>query len=134
MSRSTALNNIKPTLIHELQHMISWNRRVTLGGGTSEETWLNEAMSHYAEELGGRLIPNSECPNPPFSSCRSQYASSNIINAHDYLSDSENHFMVYPTSSSGTLEERAPAGSFSAGWSTSSPPTPSWVGISPPAW
>ena len=106
ISRSSAVNNVKPTLIHELQHMISWNRRVLQGGGNSEETWLNEAMSHFAEELGGRLIPNSECVAAGFSSCRSQYISSDIINTHDYLQDTEGHYLIYPTSSNGTLEER----------------------------
>ncbi|MEO8448964.1 MAG: hypothetical protein ABI647_04180 [Gemmatimonadota bacterium] len=106
ISRSTALNNIKPTLIHEFQHMISYNQHVLVRFGASEETWLNEALSHFAEELGGRIIPNSECPNPPFSSCRSQYISGDIFNSYDYLADTEAEFLIYPTSSNGTLEER----------------------------
>ena len=110
ISRSTALGAIKPTLIHEFQHMISWNQRVLILGGNSEETWLNEAMSHFAEELGGRLIPNSECPG--FSSCRSMYVSGNIINAYDYLKNTESQFLIFPTSSSGTLEERGASWSF----------------------
>ncbi len=106
ISRTATVNNVKPTLIHELQHMISWNRRVLQSGSTSEETWLNEAMSHFAEELGGRLIPNAECVAAGFSSCRSQYVSSDIINTYDFLQDPESHFLIYPTSSNGTLEER----------------------------
>lgn len=110
VSRSQALGVIKPTLIHELQHMISWNQRVIVRGGQAEETWLNEAMSHFAEELGGRLIPNTECVG--FNSCRSQYISGDIINTHDYLADTESQFLVYPISSNGTLEERGASWNF----------------------
>jgi hypothetical protein len=104
ISRSQTLSAIKPTLIHEFQHMISWNQHVLVRGGSSEETWLNEALSHFAEELGGREIDNSQCPN--FSSCRSQYVSSDIVNAYDYLETPESDFLVYPISSQGTLPER----------------------------
>lgn len=104
-TRRQVVDNLKPTLIHEFQHMISFNQHTLIRAGNSEEVWLNEAMSHLAEELGGRLIPNSECP-APFTSCRSQYTSGDIFNAYDYLKDTEAHFLIYPTASSGTLEER----------------------------
>ncbi len=108
ITRRQAINNLKPTLIHEFQHMISFNQHVLVRRGNSEETWLNEGMSHFAEELGGRLIPNSECM-PSFTSCRSQYTSGDILNAYDYLRDTEAHFLVFPNSSGGTLEERGAA-------------------------
>lgn len=107
-TRRIVIDNVKPTLIHELQHMISFNQHALIRGGQSEETWLNEALSHFAEELGGRLIPASECPG--FSSCRSQYVSGDIINTHDYLKDTEATFLVAPTGSNGSLAERG------AGW------------------
>ena len=110
VTRRAALNNLKPTLIHEFQHMISFNQHVLIRSGNSEEGWLNEAFSHFAEELGGRLIPDAQCPNPPFPNCRSQYTSGDLQNAYDYAKNTEAFFMVYPTSSSGTLEERG------AGW------------------
>src|SRR5437867_2535680 len=47
---------IPVTFIHEFQHMISYNQHVLLRGGGGELPWLNEGMSHYAEELGGRAI------------------------------------------------------------------------------
>lgn len=113
INRTQTLTSVKPTLIHELQHMISWNKRVIQGGGNSEETWLNEAMSHYAEELGGRLIPAAECPNSSGTpSCRSQYISGDIINTHDYLAATEDNFLIYPTSSNGSLEERGASWNF----------------------
>ncbi|MBI4502144.1 MAG: IPT/TIG domain-containing protein [Gemmatimonadetes bacterium] len=50
----TRINQIIPsTFIHEFQHMISYNQHVLQRRGLSEDIWLNEAMSHLAEELGG---------------------------------------------------------------------------------
>ena len=115
INRVQTLYSAKPTLIHELQHMISWNKRVIQGSGNAEETWLNEAMSHFAEELGGRLIPVDKCPPPTGASppsCRSQYISGDIINTHDYLEATEDNFLIYPTSSNGTLEERGASWNF----------------------
>jgi hypothetical protein len=42
------------TMAHELQHLINASRRVYLNGtwsGVLEEVWLNEGLSHIAEEL-----------------------------------------------------------------------------------
>jgi hypothetical protein len=42
------------TMAHELQHLINGSRRVYLNGtwnGLFEEVWLNEGLSHVAEEL-----------------------------------------------------------------------------------
>ena len=103
-SRSQTVLRLKPTLIHELQHMISFNQHVLVRRGNLEETWLNEGLSHYAEELGGRLIPNEDCVGSP--SCRSQYSSGNLLDAYDFMEDTEAQFMVFPDNSRGTLEER----------------------------
>jgi hypothetical protein len=104
-TRRQVVDNLKPTLIHEFQHMISFNQHALIRGGNAEESWLNEAMSHFAEELGGRLIPDVVCA-PPFTSCRSQYTGGDILNGYDFLKDTESHFLIIPTSSTGTLEER----------------------------
>jgi hypothetical protein len=106
-TRKNTLDRLKPTLIHEFQHMISFNQHALVRGGPSEVTWLNEGLSHFAEELGGTLIPNDECVG--FVSCRSQYTSGDLLNAYDYLSDTEGHYLVYPSGSTGTLEERGAA-------------------------
>lgn len=42
------------TFIHEFQHMISFGQHVTLRGGQQEDIWLNEGLSHIAEEAAGR--------------------------------------------------------------------------------
>jgi hypothetical protein len=107
VSRQSVVNNLKPTLIHDFPQLINFNQRALVRSGQSEETWLNEGLSHFAEELGGRLIPSSEC-TPTFSSCRSQYSGGNIFNVYDFMKEPEDEFLLYP--GSGTLEERG------AGW------------------
>ncbi|MBI2082835.1 MAG: hypothetical protein HYT76_04620 [Deltaproteobacteria bacterium] len=59
ISSDFALTNILPgVLAHEYQHMISFNRHVFLGNGKTEEPWLNEALSHLAEDLNGFGLEN----------------------------------------------------------------------------
>ena len=110
VTRRAALNNLKPTLIHEFQHMISFNQHALVRGGSSEDVWLNEALSHFAEELGGRLIPNSECTPAGFTSCRSQYTSGDLLNAYEFMKSPGQTYLVFPNSTQGNLEERG------AGW------------------
>jgi len=112
-TRKQVVDRIKPTMIHEFQHMINFNQKVLVRGGNSGEfAWVNEGLSHFAEELGGRLIPAAECTAAGFVSCRSQYASGDITNLYDYLEDTEAHWLVFPSSSTGTLEERGASFSF----------------------
>jgi hypothetical protein len=51
-AKSDVMANLPPTFIHELQHLISYGEHVIERGGTPEEPWLNEGLSHLAEELG----------------------------------------------------------------------------------
>ena len=92
------------TFIHEFQHMISFNQHVLVhGSGFTEDTWLNEGLSHFAEELGGRQIDNSACTN---LNCLDQYVRGDLLNGYDYLSDPEGNYLIEPGSSTGTLAER----------------------------
>ncbi len=51
-SKETVRRSTQGTVAHEFQHLINASRRIfVLGSGTSEETWLNEGLSHIAEEL-----------------------------------------------------------------------------------
>lgn len=104
VTRRGALNQLKPTLIHEFQHMISFNQHRLIRSSNQEETWLNEALSHLAEDLAGQLIPNSECPGA--TSCRSLYGSPNLLNAYSAMGNLEQHALVFARSSTGTLAER----------------------------
>ena len=103
ISRDYAIDLLAPTFIHEFQHMISFNQHVLVRGGFSEDTWLNEGLSHYAEELGGRQIPDAECGS---GDCFTQFAGADAQNAYEYLSAVESHFLIEPIPSSGTLAER----------------------------
>jgi hypothetical protein len=84
--------------------MISFNQHVLVRGGTSEDTWLNEGLSHFAEELGGRKIPNTECPIS--GSCAHDFIEGNFDNAFAYLGAPEEYFLIEPGSSSADLAER----------------------------
>jgi hypothetical protein len=94
---------LAPVFIHEFQHMISFNRHVLLGGGTAEETWLNEGLSHFAEELGGRQIPGQYCVA---QNCVNQFIRNDVTNAYDFLLKPELYYLVEPGVSFGSLAER----------------------------
>lgn len=52
LSTSFALSNILPSVLHhEFQHLISFNQHYIINGGSAEESWLNEGMSHLAEDM-----------------------------------------------------------------------------------
>lgn len=59
ISKDFAMSNLIPAVMpHELQHAISYNRHVFINGGGSEENWLNEALSHFSEDLTGFNVEN----------------------------------------------------------------------------
>jgi hypothetical protein len=86
------------TFVHEFQHMISFNQHVLLRGGGGEVLWLNEGLSHFAEELGGRSYGTS-------GSDFSAYLGGDVYNAYQYLDAPESHFLV-AGGGIGTLAER----------------------------
>ena len=107
--KSFAEDNLAPTFIHEFQHMISYNRHVLLNGGPgqTEDTWLNEGLSHYAEELGGRLIPDAQNPLlQPNENTLGQFAGSDYDNAYNYLRNPEAVSLIESDQSTGLLTER----------------------------
>jgi hypothetical protein len=108
ITKAFAEDNLGPTFIHEFQHMISYNRHVLLhGGGQAEDTWLNEGLSHYAEELGGRLIPDTQNPLlQPGENTLGQFVISNYDNAYNYLSNPEAVALIESDQSTGLLTER----------------------------
>ncbi|MFI5210346.1 MAG: hypothetical protein ACHQ2E_07880 [Gemmatimonadales bacterium] len=79
-----ALSFIGPTFLHEFQHMISFGRHVLLPpvASNSEDNWLDEGLSRFAEELGGREIPDSFCAP---QTCRSEFPNGDLNNAFEYL-------------------------------------------------
>ncbi len=86
------------TFVHEFQHMISFNQHFLLRGGFPEDLWLNEGMSHYAEENGGRVFL-------PDTATFCEFIFGDLYNAGQYLSAPQDHFLV-DTAGIGGLAER----------------------------
>ncbi len=91
------------TFIHELQHMISYHQHVLVRGGSIEETWLNEGMSHLAEELGGRrLLAGGD------ADAFARFVTGSLTNSYHYLENPAANALLF--GGTGTLAERG------AGW------------------
>lgn len=93
-------NNVPGTFIHEFQHMISFNQHVLLRHNPlGEDLWLNEGLSHYAEELGARLF----LPGDSTTFC--YFIAGDLYNSAGYLAAPESHILV-DTAGIGGLENR----------------------------
>jgi len=95
------VNSLVPvTFIHEFQHMISFGQHYLGRAGAPEVLWLNEGLSHYAEEMGGRkYLP------VPDTATFCEYVGGDLHNAYQYFSAPQNHFLL-ATEGIGTLAER----------------------------
>jgi len=102
VDRARAVELLPGVFIHEFQHMISYNQHVLVRNGDSEDTWLNEGLSGFAEELGGRLVPDARCVN---NDCLTQFAIGDFTNAYDYLSDLDRNFLIGPATPPLPLSE-----------------------------
>jgi len=97
------LRNVVPvTFIHEFQHMISYNQHVLVKGSSAQDTWLDEGMSHFAEELGGRSFL------PADQASFSNFVIGDLFDAYSYLDSSSFHFLAF-SSGIGSLAERGAA-------------------------
>lgn len=100
-SKEEVLANLPPTFVHELQHMISFGAHALVRGGAGEEPWLNEGLSHVAEELGslfyeerfpapagrtdpGQLFPDSAAP----------YINPNLLYSYRFLFSSASYSLT----------------------------------------
>ncbi len=88
------------TFVHEHQHMINYNQHVLARTGGSEVVWLNEALSHLAEELAA-LHFQAQGDQTRFS----RFAINDIFNAFLYLKNPEPEWVVFGDGT-GSLEER----------------------------
>jgi len=79
-SRAEVKRVLPGTFTHEFQHMISYVQHVLVRVGQSEEGWLDEGLSKYAEELAGRSYL------PGDTAKFSQYAIGDVYDAYQYLS------------------------------------------------
>ena len=86
------------TFVHEFQHMISFNQHFLVRGNLPEDLWLNEGLSHYAEENGGRTFL-------PDSATFCTYVFGDVYNAGQYFTAPQSYFLV-DTAGIGGLANR----------------------------
>jgi hypothetical protein len=106
------MRTLPGTFIHEMQHMISFNQHVLSRGGDVEATWLNEGLSHIAEELGS-VMYETRYPPPSGRSTTAQlfpdssngFIAPQLLNAYVYLNNQLNH-SVTSYYGGGSVEER----------------------------
>lgn len=111
-SEADMMRLVQPALMHELQHMISFHRRVLVRGGEPEATWLNEGLSQVAEELGS-LVFEARFPPPTGRSTATQifpdsagpFIAPQLLNAYVYLTFALRH-SVTAYEGRGSLEDR----------------------------
>src|SRR5947208_2686261 len=94
------VNSLVPvTFIHEFQHMISFGQHYLRRAGAPEVLWLNEGLSHFAEEMGGR----SYLPGDSSTFCN--FVGGDLYNAWQYFNAPQDHYLL-ATEGIGTLAER----------------------------
>jgi hypothetical protein len=91
--RDEAVARLPGVFIHEFQHMINYGQKVIVRDGEAEDTWLDEGLSNFAEELGGRLVPNERCLD---EDCLTQFQFDNLANAYHYLFDTGDAYLIGP--------------------------------------
>jgi len=91
---------VPATFIHEFQHMISFGAHVVQRGGNDEDTWLNEGLSHIAEELAANYYTARSRPDSA-----EPFVRGNRGNGKSYLS-SITDYSVTTYSDFGALPER----------------------------
>ena len=100
------------TFVHEFQHMISFNQHVLLRNGPDEEAWLNEGLSHVAEEVTSRFYENKYPPPPGtgrlFSDTANIFIGNDLTNSYQFLEATPTTSLTL-FESTGTLEERGAA-------------------------
>lgn len=100
-SRELVMDVIPAILAHELQHMIAFNERIVVRGGTSQEAlWLSEGMAQMAEDVVGDAFLERGDTNKGL-----QYKAGNWVRAARYLGDPADVSLIV-TQGQGTLAER----------------------------
>ena len=86
------------TFVHEFQHMISFVQHVLVRSGNTEEGWLDEGLSKYAEELAGRsFLPGNQ---QQFSN----FVIGDVFDAYQYLQSPSGSPLLIPEDT-GSLAE-----------------------------
>jgi hypothetical protein len=103
---------VPATFVHEFQHMISFGQHVLARGASSEALWLNEGLSHIAEELAGKVY-EARFPPPTgrtdpaqlFPDSAQGYLTPNMRNAQRFL-ETPGSTSVTAITGGGSLAER----------------------------
>ena len=106
---------VPATFVHEFQHMISFGQHVVARGGSFETMWLNEGLSHIAEELAGKTY-ETKFPAPLgradpaqlFPDSAQGYITPLMRNAQRFL-ETPGTTAVTATAGGGSLAERGAA-------------------------
>ncbi|MHB8838196.1 MAG: hypothetical protein ACYC7F_04515, partial [Gemmatimonadaceae bacterium] len=111
-AKSDTQRLVSGTFIHEMQHMVSYFQHVVARGGESEEPWLNEGLSHMAEEMASKLFEarfppplGRSTPEQIFPDSAQAFITPQLLNAFVYLNSTASH-SVTTYVGSGSLEER----------------------------
>ena len=106
---------VPATFVHEFQHMISFAQHVVARGSSFETLWLNEGLSHIAEELAGKTFEARYPPptgrtdvNQLFPDSAQGYVTPNMRNAQRFL-ETPGGFSVTASGGTGSLAERGGA-------------------------
>jgi hypothetical protein len=91
--REEAVGRLPGVFIHEFQHMINYGQKVIIRDGDAEDAWLDEGLSSFAEELGGRQVPDERCVD---QDCLTQFQFDNLANAYHYLFAPEDAYLIGP--------------------------------------
>jgi hypothetical protein len=93
--KNSDVNSVMPvTFTHEFQHMINYVEHVLVRSAASEDGWLDEGLSKYAEEIAGRSFGDP--------AHFSQFAIGDVYDAYQYLHATANTPLIIPADT-GTL-------------------------------
>lgn len=106
-SKTNVAQYVVSTIGHEYQHLINASRRMYVlnvpAADVNEETWLNEGLSHTAEDLlfyrSARLAPQmnigvADLADPLVNAAFKQFEAGDFLRYQDYLTSPETHAPV----------------------------------------
>ena len=110
---ASSVKRLSPrTFVHELQHLINFSQHVVgkPTGSLSEEGWLDEGLSTYAEEITARTYVDPAITNPIDTQTYRRYlVFGDMIDAWYYLSNPDQYYLEIP-------EDNGTVGEIGASW------------------
>jgi hypothetical protein len=120
-AKANVASEVLGTLAHEYQHLINASRRMFVNTAATdfEETWLNEGLSHIAEELLFYRVSGLK-PRQNLDASAIRASSANISAFNDYEADNFGRYREYllspskysPYSDNDSLETRGATWAF----------------------